>query len=464
MHRRLPSTCDLLSTARARRLARRALGVTLVAWLALGVWSARAYADDDEPPSRGAVSDHAATDQDSVKQLTDAEREFLASRVPGWAELEPAKQQRIARNVVRMRTMTPAEKERLAGHIAEMRNKGGSEMRGKGGLQDSATRALIARALAREARRTLGEDFARRLQQRDVSDQAFENTFSWAFWRRVNEHRSASGDPVAPEALPAGFPDRWRAHYAKEHARWIATAESEGERSSLARRLHLKVVMFEAEDFRTRLGRTDLSGDEYLDAIGSELRQRWPEAFASSIEKPDALIEAADQYELKRSIQRVLRRSGRLEKEEAVVLVRLLDRLAAEHRKGDGAAPADALLKQVLMRELGVPEAALADLPAADQTAERQEFLLELARRHRLRALATAGTPSDGSSRRRPPGARRGGFGERPDDVSEADWAIWVAARKERADGDGFRHLMQNKPEGMTDAGWEAVRASLRGR
>jgi len=463
----------------------RCLPFHLLLVFALGLaLPAMAQADDDKPaPTRGKP---AKASRDFVSQLTPAELELVQTRVKDWPSLETAKKQRIAHNIVRMRTMTDVEKKRLGEHIKRMRNKG----RARGRSRDHATRALIGKALAREARKTLGRDFERALRKHDITAHTLEVSLSSVFWRNVSDRHAAKGDPVAPDQLPADFPAHWREHYARGHQGWSKAAPESKERAGMARRLHFKLAMHQGERFRGEVRGMDLKGDAQLDAISAAIRAKWPEAMASSLEDPDALLRAADRWELRRAVKRLLLRTERLEKEEAAVLVSLLNRLAIHHRKKDeaGAAASDAQLKRVLVKELRLAQTDVEGLPPASDPQARMAFLFQLLRKYGGHTMGgRPGGQRPGGQRpggQRPGGQRSGregrgpseagrGAGRRmprmaqPEGVSDADWAIYVKVRDAAMaakDFEALRALWTTKPEGMTDAGHQAVVEALKAR
>lgn len=434
-----------------------ALGVTLVA-------VPQARAGDGPPKPR----------RDHVAALTEAERTFVEQRIEGWADLPPEKQQRIAQNILRMRSMTDAEKRRLQDHIQRIKRRDAKGERGRGRFHDHATRALIDRALAREARRVLGRDFERTLRRRDISEHAFEKSFGWTFWRKVSERLTATGNPTAPDALPEDFPRRWRQRYTRGYDAWQALPAEAKERRGHARRLHFSLAMLQAERFRARVRAMGLSGEAQLDAVAASLRKEFPQVLEQSLEDPEALVRAAEKLELRRAAGRILRRTEQLEKEEAAVLASLLNRLAAHHRQDEGGAAdvaaGDALLRSVLARELRVPAAALADMPPASKPAERLAWLRGLAKRARVPELGGARDAGHGHGRGKGD-PRRGRRGpprlEQPEGVSDADWTIYERARDaalESKDRGALLRLLREKPEGMSDEGFARIQRALKSR
>ena len=413
---------------------------------------------------------------DFVRQLSANELSFLRKKFDNWDAMSADKRQRIAQNVVRLRTMTPEEKKRLDDHIKRMKQRG--KGRGRGRTHDHATRVLIGRALVHEARRVLGRDFERELRKRDISEHAFEVSLGQGFWRKLSEQRRAAGAPVAPDALPADFPARWREHYEKAHATYASLPAESKERAGHARRLHFKLAMHEGGKFRAKVRAMDLKGEAQLDGIAAAIREQWPDALTQTLEDRQSLIKDAEKYELRRAVQRLLRRTEKLEKEEAAVLVSLLNRLAVHHRKkpadADGRAESDALLKAVLQRELKVPAEALAAMPPASQPEERLAFFAGLAGRMRVHGFGGMhgrGTHRGGSH----PGGRGAMDGrsmrrnlpklEKPEGVSDADWAIYKTMRDaafETQDHARLRSFWTQKPEGMTDAGYQTLVKALR--
>ena len=410
---------------------------------------------------------------DFVRQLTDAERAFLRSKFEGWDTLPIEKRQRIAQNVVRLRSMTPEEKQRLEAHIKRMKRRpgGGPGRHEHGRFHDRATGALINRAIAREARRALGRDFERELRKRDISERAFEMSVAGSFWRRISARRAAGGEPVAPDALPDDFPQHWRASYAETYKAYAALAPDAKERAGQARRLHFRLAMHQGERFRAKVRAMDLKGEQQLDAVGAAVQAEWPEALPEVTADPEALLRGAERHELRHAAQRLLRRTERLEKEEAAVLASLLNRLAVHHREkatdADARAAADDLLKAVLQRELRVPASVLADMPPASEPEARLAFLAGLAGRGRGFG---PGGPKDRKDR--PSRGPRGGEGvrwvrQKPEGVSDADWAIFktiVEAAMKARDFEALRAFRTQKPEGMSDEGYQAILTSMKDR
>lgn len=441
--------------------------VFFFALLVLGGLSTAApalHADDGVSGGRKGV---AKARPDFVRQLSKSEAAFLRKKFANWDAMSVEKRQRIAQNIVRLRTMTPEERKRLEDHIGRLKQRG-SKGRGRGRTHDHATRVLIGRALVRESRRVLGHEFERQLRKRDISEHAFEVSLGHAFWRKLSEQRRAAGEPVNPEALPADFPTRWRDHYAKAHGAYVALPADAKERAGHARRLHFKLAMHEGEKFRQKVRAMDLKGDAQLDGIAAAMREQWPEALEQTFADRDALLASAEKYELRRAVQRLLRRTEKLEKEEAAVLASLLNRLAVHHRKkpadAESRAASDAMLKAVLQRELKVPAEALADLPPASEPEKRMAFFAGLAARARLHGFGGPKSrghhrggrgPMDGRSGRRTPGRM-----EQPEGVSDADWAIYTKARNaawEAKDFEALRRLHGVKPDAMSAAGFEAI-------
>lgn len=367
-----------------------------------------ARAGDDEPSVAKAKPDF-------LRQLSESEHAFLKKRFANWDAMSVEKRQRIAQNVVRLRSMTPQEKQRLQDHIRRMKGRSRKDHE-RGRFHDRATGALINRALAREARRTLGRDFERELRKRDIADHTFEMSVGHTFWRAVSTQRAAQGEPPAPDTLPEDVPGRVRAQYAQAHAAYSKLPAESKQRPGYARRMHFKLAMLQAGRFRGTVRAMDLKGDAQLDAVAKAIRAEWPEALAKVLEDPEGLLKASEKHELRRAVRRILRRTERLEKEEAAVLVSLLSRLAIHHRKDDDGAreASDALLKAVLQRELRVPAEALADLPPASEPEKRLEFFRELAaksKHHALREFMQRGGRAPHG--RRGPGGRKGRRGPR---------------------------------------------------
>lgn len=440
---------------------RRLILPALLVLGALCVVATPLHADDDESVSTRARPDF-------LRQLKPAELSFLKEKIRGWEQLSLEKRQRVAQNVIRMRTMTPTEKQRLEGHIKRMQSR---DRQGRRGRYDHAGRALVGRALARAARKQLGRDLERTLRRRDISDHAFEVSVVGTFMRKVVERRAAAGDPPAPDRLPADFPARWREHYAEKYAEFAALPADAKQRGAMAGRLYFKLSMVDHERLRAKVRAMDVKGEAQLEAIADAARAQFGEAFAETLADPEALVRGAETYELRRAVGRIVRRSERLDKDEAAALVSLLNRLAVHHRQkpadADARTASDAVLKDVLRREFKATDEELAAMPSADDAEARQAFLVRLATRRYMHGAGQRHGSKRGSNGSRAAGRRSMPKLEQPEGVSDADWAIYSAARDkalQAKDWDALRRLRTQKPEGMSDAGYRAVLEALQAR
>lgn len=440
---------------RARTLP---LLLAFVAALALSLGTAYAGGDERRPP-RGAAGRDAKT-KDFVAELQPKELEFLASRIKDWDKLDAHKKQMIARNVVRLRNMSPEQRKHFERRLRSMRDKPKKWDR----MRDHGSRMLVDRGLAHAARKQLGREFENRLRRSDISEHVFERSFSRTFWDKVTQAAFEDGRPVAVEALPEGLPERLVQSYSKMRARWAATEDAD-QRKRMTRALGQTYSRILAGQLRQTLARSDVKGsDAYVALVAHTVRKTWPKAFAESVQEPDALLRSAESYEVKRSLWRLLRRDGRLMNEEAVLLVRLVDRWATQaSKKGEPQADADAdvLIKDVLREQFEVDAAALEAMPPRSSVQQRAAWYASVLGRKfgRMRALR-GGSPWGKDGRRgKGPGGRAPAPLKRPEGLSDADWTAFQKATQ--ASG---RPFLRNKPDDMSAEGWALLRAAIKKR
>ena len=435
--------------------------VVLVALLGLVLPFARpAWAGEGDAPVAPGAAPQADTDY--VAQLTAEELGFLRTRIKDWDTLDGRKKQVIARNVLRIRNLKPEQRQAFEKKIGRLREGGPDD--GRRRFHDRATMILVNRGLAEEARRALGQAFDEGMRRRDLSQEAFEMAFSMSFWRTVASGLAAGGEPPAPGALPAEAPEHQKAQYTRAHAEYAAATEAK-RRAGLAQRLWFSLAMFKGEQLRRRLQQTDLKGDAYVAAVGAAVRGEWAEAFQGALADPQALLDAVERVEVKRSLRRLIQRSGALDREESTLLVALLARLAGENlvADGDAAGQVDAALKLVLVREFGLAPEEAAKLPAAADAAARSAFLQRFLRtRLAGQGRMLGGPPGRGDGRSDGRGRRTSPALARPDGVSDADWGLFEAAVQElRPGANGRPAFFREKPEGMSDEGYRLLREAL---
>jgi hypothetical protein len=436
----------------------------LLAFLAALAWVAGSASagDDERRPARGERAKDARS-KDHVAELEPKELAFLKSRIKNWDKLEAGKKQMIARNVVRLRNMSPEQRKHFERRLRSMREKPKQWDR----MRDHGGRMLVDRGLAHAARKQLGREFEARLRRSDISEHVFERSFSRTFWDKVTEAAFQDGQPVPVEALPKDLPERFTQRYAQMHAKWSA-AEDPDQRKRMARALGGTYSHMLAGRLRQELARSDVQGsDAYVALVARTVRQTWPKEFAESVQDPDALLRSAENYEVRRSLFRLLRRDGKLMGEEAVLLVRLVERfvlnLPKQGEGKDGAeagAEADALIKRVLREQFKVEAAVLETLPPRAEVQKRAAWYSNvLGRKYaRMRGMRGGG-PRNGKDGRKGPGGRTPAPLQRPEGLSDADWTAFQQATKAAG-----RPFLRTKPDGMSAEGWALIKAAFKKR
>jgi len=434
----------------ARRTPRCRWALALLAALLVGTAAGSACAEGAGGEAKGRKPVPHARRADPLARLTAEERSFLRSRIKGWDKLDAGKKQRIARNVVRIRNMSPEQRKQFEERLRRMRGKEKSW----GRVREYGGHMLVNRGLARAALQALGREFEGKLHRLDISSHVFETAFSRAFWGHVAEAAFQDGKPPTPASLAskgdAGpMIERYRRAY---EAYGAATVEAK--RAGLRRRLGYMLGYMRARRLRDDLARSDVRGtDAYLAAVARKVKQTWPAAFARSVAAPDALLRSAESEEVRRSLRRLMRRDGKLSKEEAGLVVKLVERWAAgnHENEAEAGAEADVLIRRILRDDLKVPAKVLDTLPPRKELQKRAAWYLRVLGRMR------------GASHRGGPGGRRAKHGllERPQGLSEADWAAFQRARQKAK---GRPPFAGRRPEGVSEAGWALLQAAWRKR
>ncbi len=446
----------------------RAIPLVLALLATCALAGARAYAGDgDRRPPNGAKAKGAGQQgkqqKDYVAELQPKELEFLESRIKGWDKLDAHKKQMIARNVVRLRNMSPEQRKHFERRLKSMRGKSKRWDR----MRDHGGRMLVDRGLAHAARKKLGREFEARLRRSDISEHVFERSFGRTFWGKVTQTAFADGKPVALDALPKGASERFLKRYSQMLTRWEATDDAEQRGRMLSALGHSYSQML-AGQLRHELARSDVKGsDAYVALVARKVRQTWPKEFAESLQDPDALLRSAENHEVKRSLHRLLRRDGRLMGEEALLMVRLVERWTLHLAKSkrsvsvEAGAEADALIKRVLREQFKVEPEVLEAMPPRSEIEQRAAWYQRVFARKfgRSRGMRGPGSPWGSRDGRKGPGPRLMRALERPEGLSDEDWSAYIKAPK----GAG-RPFLRSKPEGVSDAGWKLIKAALKKR
>jgi len=441
----------------------------LLAFLAIGAETVcaggKGAGDGGAGPKGRRPAPHAKA-VDYVAQLKSKELAFLRSKIKGWDKLDSRKKQKIARNVVRIRNMSPEQRKRFEERLRHMRGK--QERWGR--VRDHGGHMLVNRGLARAGLQALGREFEGKLRRLDISSHVFETAFARSFWGHVAESGFRDGKPPAPETLTAGavtpgvgagpMIERYRRAYEQYGA-----ATDEGKRKGMRRRLGYMLGYMRARKLREDLARSDVRGtDAYLTAVAKRVKQTWPQAFAQSVKDPKALLRSAENEEVRRSLRRLIHRDGKLSRDEASLVVKLVERWAINNRKGDAdaGAEADAVIRRVLRADLKLPAKVVDTLPPRSAIEKRAAWYLRVF--GRSHGVLGHGASHRGASDGRPGGpGRRGkvGFFEQPAGVSEADWSAFQQARRKAG---GRPSLAGERPEGVSEAGWALLQAAWRKR
>ncbi len=426
--------------------------LVLLAALAGLVGAQSAYADDGG--ARPGPSD--AKTKDFLAQLTDEERSFLQKRVKGWAQLPPQKQQMIARNVLRMRNMSAEQRKRFSERMERMRGKDKRWDR----VRDHGARMLVDRGLAHAARKRLGRSFEGQLRRRDISDHVFERSFGRVFWDKVRQSAFIDGKPPAPDTLPAGFPERLVKRYGQMHARYAATEDAD-QRKRMTKALGWTYASMVSAKLRHELAKSDVKGtDGYIALAAKKVQQTWPREFAASLEDPEALVRTAENEEVKRSLRRLLRRDGKLMREEAVLVVKLVERWAAQKKKDEAAgSDADAVIQRVLREDLKLPADMVKAMPPRSEPEKRAAWYMQALRRYfGHRGGGPRGAGMEGRKGR--PGRGMGMRMAKPEGVSDEAWGHIQQAVRE-----GMRNRRPpQKPDAVDQATWDKAMSAWKKR
>ncbi len=332
--------------------------------------------------------------RDWVSKLDAKELESLKSRTR-WEKLPAKDRQRMARMVVILRKMPEDKRQEFLRRARDWRGK-------RDHVRSHAGHMLASRGLAQAALKRLGPKFENELRKRDLSHHAFERAFQMTFWKN-----SVRGD----------------------------------------RRQFWKKVQQQVNKWREELAGAAGDPRTLIEAIAARAIEAHPEAFEKSVSNPEQLIRKTESVEVHRGIRRLMRRTDRLSKDESRLLVRLVDRWAVKNRKSAGAAgeQADAILKSVLVNELGVSQEIVDGMPPRSDPEARARYFQQQMRR---------------AGFHKHHGKMRGKSGRRalrkPDGISEKDWKLIMQARQNaRRDGKFFQR-MDERPEGVSDEGWKA--------
>ncbi len=462
-------------------MRRRTLPVLLACLIALACAASiagTAYADDGERSAKKAdrkAGPRTGEVQDYLAQLKPEELTFLREKVKGWDQLDLSKKQVIARNVVRIRNMPPEQRKQFEARLRHMRDKSKRWDR----LRDRGSHMLISKGLAHAALQKLGRGFEGQLRRRDISSHVFEMSFGRTFWGKVAESALPEGKLPTDEQLTAmGVPEKMLARFKAMRAQFEAATKPEDKRN-MRKRVGRMLGFMRANKLREELARSDIKGkDAYVAAVAHKVVQTWPAEFASSLEDREALLRNAENEEVRRSLRRLLKRDGKLLREEASLLVQLVDRWVASERK-DGEAAAkdgDDVIKRVLRDRLRVPVAMVETLPPRAQAEQRATWLRRIL--DRFGGVGRFGRDGrngrngrDGKVRGKgkskgfgPGGTRRGP--RKPEGVSDAQWKDLQEA---------FKRWMRDKssplvkPDSWDQAAWDQMtekfkRGGMKGR